>query len=71
MKVSAYPKIGATNILKNINLPDKSPEPTAASSLRGYGANPDGTPVSRQVGIHVASRRWLSFFRQVASRYEP
>ena len=31
--------------------PNKSPEPTAVGAVRSAGA------------VHVASRRWLSFFR--------
>jgi hypothetical protein len=44
-------------------LPDKSPEPTAVPSDRSFGAEADGAFVSRQVGIHAASRRRLSFLR--------
>jgi hypothetical protein len=35
--------------------PDQSPEPV--------GAKADGAVVSRCIGIHAASRRWLSFLR--------
>ena len=34
-------------------MPNKSPEPTAVGA------------VSSAVAVHVASRRWLSFFREV------
>ena len=39
-----------------------SPEPTAVSSSRSFGAKADGA-VRSAVAVHVASRRWLSFLR--------
>ena len=42
--------------------PNKSPEPTAVLSVRSFGAKADGA-VSSAVAVHVAGRRWLSFFR--------
>ena len=39
-----------------------SPEPTAVLSSRNFGAKVDGA-CSSAVAVHVASRRWFSFFR--------
>ena len=41
----------------------KSPGPTAGLSDRSFTAKSDGAVVSRGIGIHTASRRWLSFLR--------
>jgi hypothetical protein len=41
--------------------PDQLRELTDVSSRRSCGAKADGAAVSRPVGIHAASRRWLSF----------
>ena len=40
-----------TKSLMLIDRPNKSPEPTAVGAVRSA------------VAVHVASRRWLSFFR--------
>jgi hypothetical protein len=50
-----------TNIL--IEPPNKSPEPTAVGAYRSAiaGVKPRGATLL--YGVHVASRRWLSFFR--------
>jgi hypothetical protein len=60
-------KCGSFSICERFDLPDsimdftslmpnKSPEPTAVGA------------VSSAIAVHVASRRWLSFFRYAASR---
>jgi hypothetical protein len=49
-------------ILELHDWPNKSPEPTAVLSVRSFGAKADGA-VSSAVAVHVAGRRWLSFFR--------
>jgi hypothetical protein len=49
--------------LEIANMPDTVSEPAAVLSSRSFGAKADVAAVSRQAGIHAASRRWLSFGR--------
>ena len=47
----------------NEMLPNKSPEPTADGAASSAIASVKPRGATHLYGVHVASRRWLSFFR--------
>ena len=43
--------------------PNKSPKPTAVGAVSSAVASVKPRGATHLYGVHVASRRWLSFFR--------